>query len=66
MANQGKDRIMSGKTIQWTEPMRDRFRKAYNQAVKDGKGAFSFDGNDFHTGYAKYLLEHLDNVMGGK
>lgn len=44
--------------------MRDRFRKAYNQAVKENKDSFTFDGNEFVTNYAKYLLQYLDQEMG--
>jgi hypothetical protein len=44
--------------------MRDRFRKAYESAVKANKDSFTFDGNEFVTNYAKYLLEYLDMQMG--
>ncbi len=45
--------------IGWTRPMYDRFRKAYAVAVKAGHESFVFDGNEFVTSYAKYLLEWL-------
>lgn len=38
-------------------------RKAYNKAVEADKENFIWDGKDFHTGYAKYLLEHLDSIF---
>jgi hypothetical protein len=36
-----------------------RLRKAYQQAVKEEKEAFEFEGNTFLTKYAYYLLEYL-------
>lgn len=40
---------------------RDALRVAYNQAVKDGKELFVFQGDEYLVAYAKYLLEFLDN-----
>lgn len=34
-------------------------QRAYDQAVKDGKDQFQFEGNDYLVSYAKYLLEYL-------
>ena len=48
------------KTIDWTLPMLRRFKKAYGRAVADKKDSFVFDGNEFVTDYAKYLIEYLD------
>lgn len=39
-------------------------RTAYENAVREGKEIFSFDGNDYVQGYAKYLLEYLEGVIG--
>lgn len=41
-------------------------RKAYNKAVKEGKGQFKYNGNDFVTGYAKYFLEYYEPKFGVK
>lgn len=48
------------KTITWTLPMLRRFKVAYEQAVRDKKDTFVFDGNEFVQGYAKYLIEFLE------
>lgn len=60
-ANEPKIKIEGTKTINWTRPMLGRFRVSYNAAVKAGVSVFKFDDNEFVTGYAKYLIEHLDN-----
>jgi hypothetical protein len=36
-----------------------RLRKAYQQAKKENKETFEFEGNTFLTQYAYYLLEYL-------
>lgn len=52
------------KMISWTKPMLERFRKAYQKAVADNADTFMFDGNEFVVGYAKYLIQYLDNQFG--
>lgn len=44
-------------TIEWTRPMLERFKVAW--AAADGKD-FTFDGHEFVSNYAKYLIEYLD------
>jgi hypothetical protein len=51
------------KTVKFDRAKRERLRKAYNDA-KDRVEVFAFEGDDYFVGYAKYLLEHLDNVLG--
>lgn len=53
------DRVM----ITWTKPMRERLRKAHKKAVNEYKSQFEFEGNQYLTTYAKYLLEYLDMKM---
>lgn len=60
LENQGKEPV----TIRWDRPMRERLRKAYSAAVAESKDQFTFEGNEYVTRYAMYLLEHLDNVLG--
>lgn len=36
-----------------------RLRKAYQQAKKENKETFTFEGHEFVTQYAYYLLEYL-------
>ena len=49
--------------VNFTPKKRDDLRKAYNQAVEDNVTEFEFDGNTYYVAYAKYLLQHLDNVL---
>lgn len=39
----------------------ERFRTAYDKAQDDSQETFVFEGADFFTGYAKYVLEYLDS-----
>lgn len=48
------------KVIEWTRPMLARFRKAYSVAVEAGADTFTFDGNVFVVGYARYLIQYLE------
>ena len=36
-----------------------RLEKEYNDAVKNNVSVFIFDGHEFLTDYAKYLIEYL-------
>lgn len=49
--------------INWNRPMLERFKAAYKEAVENDQIAFTFDGNEFVTGYAKYLIEYLEGVL---
>lgn len=57
---------MTQVTITWTRPMMSRFREAYNEARDARKTEFKFDGHDFLTDYAHYLLEYLTMKFGEK
>jgi hypothetical protein len=50
--------------VEWDRPKRERLRKAYNEAVTEKRSQFTFEGNEYVTGYAKYLLEYLDTRLG--
>lgn len=50
--------------ITFTPELLDKLRNTYNQAVADNQNEFVFEGHPFVTGYAKYLIEHLENVFG--
>ncbi len=45
--------------IEWTQPKFRRFKAEYARQSKAGADTFSFDGNEFVTAYAKYLIEYL-------
>lgn len=47
------------KMIEWTRPKYKALGRAYNAAVTAGLITFTFDGDEYVTGYAKYLLEYL-------
>lgn len=56
-----------GRTISFNRPKRDALRLAYERAVNGRKESFNVDlpGEkdnpfEFNVGYAKYLLEFLD------
>jgi len=43
-----------------------QFKKAYKKATKELKTIFTFEGNEFDTGYAKYLIEYLEMNLNKK
>lgn len=43
-----------------------KFEKAYENALADKKEIFIFDGKDYLTGYAKYMVEHFNNLKNAK
>ena len=40
-----------------------RLRIAYEKATKDAKESFLFDGHEFLTDYAKYVLAYLEDRL---
>lgn len=54
------------KQISFTPDKVLALRRAYTHAVETQQGQFTFEGDEFVTGYAKYLLEYLDNLGPGK
>lgn len=50
-------------TITITEKNHAAIKKLYEQAVKDKKDSFMFNEHELHVQYAKYLLEHMRNVL---
>lgn len=47
-------------TVAFTSQKRDALRVAYNRAVGKGQEKFTFNGREYLTAYAKYVLEYLD------
>jgi len=37
-----------------------RLRKEYDKAARNGDKSFTFEGNDYMTDYAKYMLQYLE------
>jgi len=46
--------------IMFDPPMLNRLKKAYDKATSESKDMFAFEGNDYITNYAKYLIEYLE------
>lgn len=44
----------------------DKFKLLYNDAVSKGKEMFVFEGRDVLTSYAKYVVEHFNNIMNAR
>lgn len=43
--------------------MLERFKTAYEAALKEEGDTFRFDGHEFLKDYAKYLIEYLESVL---
>lgn len=41
-------------------------KQKQQEAVRQSKGSFKFEGHLLDTQYAKYLIEHAENVFGLK
>ncbi len=44
----------------------DRFKREYKEAVKLNKDFFIFDDQKIYTKYARYMIEHIDNIINNK
>ncbi len=49
--------------IRWTRPMLERLKVAHQAAVSTNADTFVFDGHEFVVGYARYLIEYLNEVL---
>jgi hypothetical protein len=52
--------VADNNTVAFTVESLGEFKKAYNKAVSDGVETFWFEGNEYVPGYAKYLIEYLE------
>lgn len=52
--------------IEFDRTKYNRLQKAYERAVVQGLDVFTFEGKEFVTSYAKYLLEYLKNHFDGR
>ncbi len=48
------------KFVKFTQESLVRFKAAYEKAVADKQEQFTFEGNEFILGYAKYAIEYLE------
>ena len=59
-------------SILWDRPKLHRFKATYNRVKDAGKvighdaESFHFDGHEFVTNYAKYLIEYLEGLFKQK
>jgi hypothetical protein len=51
--------------INFDKAKTERLRKAYKLAVKDQQEQFTFEGKEYLTKYAYYLLQYLDTQLKG-
>lgn len=58
-------KVMKKETIEFDEDRMGRLRKAYNKALVEKKDVFIFEGHEFVTKYAKYVLEYLNTAFPG-
>lgn len=56
------------KMVEFTPKRAKRFADEHNKAVKAGTESFVFDGNEFVTLYAHYVIEYLamNQIITGK
>ena len=54
---------LGGKTVVFTEESIKRFEQTYDEANVKHVDRFVFDGNEYVTGYAVYLLEYLKDIF---
>jgi hypothetical protein len=47
----------------FTIKSREALRRAYHKAVAEGTAEFTYQGNQFDTSYAGYLLKYLDTAL---
>ena len=50
-------------TISFDREKAGRLKQSYNVAVRGGFDTFKFEGDEFVTNYAKYLLEYLNERL---
>lgn len=48
--------------LQWTTQQFLAFKKEFKIASETDKDCFWFDGHEFITSYAKYLIEYLESL----
>lgn len=59
----GKDTGMTHKRVDFDKAKLRRFKRAYHYAVSQKQESFTFDGNEYMTAYAMYLIEYLASEL---
>tara|TARA_B100000700_G_C14202688_1_gene471052 strand:- start:38 stop:253 length:216 start_codon:yes stop_codon:yes gene_type:complete len=52
---------MASELLTFTKDRLARLKDAYASAIASGEQSFQFDGYDFLVGYAKHLIEDLED-----
>jgi len=58
-------KVMKKETLEFDEDRKNRLQKAYDKALVEKKDMFVFEGHEFVTKYAKYVLEYLNTALPG-
>ncbi len=53
-------------TISFDKVKYRKLKREYEQAVKEGKEIFLFEGHEVLVAYAKYMLEYLATIFEGR
>ena len=53
----------SSVVVNWTRPLLNKFKKAYEQATDEKKDVFIFEDNGYTVGYAYYLITFLEGEI---
>lgn len=51
------------KQVEFTAESFKRFKARYDEAVKKSEESFVFEGNEFLTAYAKYVIEYIETSL---
>jgi hypothetical protein len=54
------------KTIKFTSNKLKQLKIVYEKAIENKKETFIFEKNEYLVGYAKYLIEYLENQFLNK
>ena len=57
------DSPMEDQVREWNFMKYKRFVTAYGQAVEQKLTTFTFDGDEYYTPYAKYLIQYLGGLF---
>ena len=54
------------KMINFDRQKLKELKTLYNKAVKESKESFTYNGDEYLTSYAKYMIEYLDSQFNNK
>ena len=52
---------MEHKQVNFTQESLEKFKQKFNETKKTNEHYFFFEENEYFIGYAKYLIEYLEN-----